>query len=242
MTRPFWTSICGRGSIASPTRALNSRPSTTPTSAGRASKVSPFFPPGISQQNYLLCRAASQLVYRFDGAPVNDSGLQLTTALCGTFIQGLDSDDQDVRRSEVRQSIDRIVRNDLVVGLEGRFGYNTWDDWGRLDSTSCVLLAIGGSPLASGVHYHAAAGWKWWSYDDGMIDNRNDLYAELKISGEVTNKFYVAGGLVYRIDTVRPGQTLRFRRSDGPQGGADRSVVERLYALHRGHPSDLHLG
>lgn len=168
----------------------------------------PFLLPGISQQNYLLYRAASQLVYRIDGAPVNDPGLQLTTALRGTFIQGFDSDDQDVRRGEVRQSIDHIVRNDLVVGVEGRFGYNTWDDWDHLDSTSFYLLATAGGQLGNGVHYHAAAGWEWWSYDDGMIDDRDDFYAEIKISGEVTNEFYIAGGLFYGIDTVSPGRTF----------------------------------
>ena len=166
----------------------------------------PYPLPGVNRQDYLLYRPVSQLVYRFDRAPVNDPGLQLTTALRGILIKGLDNDDRDVQRTEVRQSIDSIVRDDLVVGVEGRFGTNRWDDWDMLDSTSFHLLATGGGRLANGLQYHAAAGWEWWSYDDNMIGDRDDFYAELKISGEVTNKLYVAGGLTYGIDTVRPGR------------------------------------
>jgi hypothetical protein len=166
----------------------------------------PYPLPGVNRQDYLLYRPASQLVYRFDRAPVNDPGLQLTTTLRGILIKGLDNDDRDVQRTEVRQSIDSIVRDDLVVGVEGRFGTNRWDDWDMLDSTSFHLLATGGGRLANGLQYHAAAGWEWWSYDDNMIGDRDDFYAELKISGEVTNELYVAGGLTYGIDTVRPGR------------------------------------
>lgn len=169
----------------------------------------PYVLPGVNRQDYLLYRAASQLVYRFDGAPVNDPGLQLTTALRGTFLIGLDNDNEDFRRSEVRQSIDRISGGSSAVGavgLEGRFGYTSWDDWDELDSTSLYALATSSGKLANGIHYHAAAGWEWWNYDDGSIDNRDDFYAELKISGELTNELYIAGGLTYGIDTVRPDQ------------------------------------
>ena len=118
----------------------------------------------------------------------------------------MDNDDRDFRRFEVRQSVDKIFGSEFVAGLEGRFGTNTWDDWDMLDSTSYYLLATAGGRLANGIHYHAVAGWEWWSYDDGAIDDRDDFYAELKVSGELSEQFYVAGGLTYGIETVRPAR------------------------------------
>jgi hypothetical protein len=113
-------------------------------------------------------------------------------------------------------SIDYILSDSQSVGIEGRFGFNTWDDWDDLDSNSFYLLATAGGRLGNGIYYHAVAGWEWWTYDeDDFIDDRDDFYAELKISGEVTDQFYLAGGLTYGIDTVQPG---RYFESADPNG------------------------
>ena len=175
----------------------------------------PFLLPGIDRQNLILLRAASQLAYRFDRAPVNDPGLQLTTALRSTALLGLDNDDRDFKRFEVRQSVDRILSPNLAVGVEGRAGATSWDDWDKLDSNAYYLLATASGRLGNGLSYHAAAGWEWWTYDDSMIDTRDDFTAELKVSGEITEQFYLAGGFTYGIESVRPA---RFFDTANPMG------------------------
>ncbi len=169
----------------------------------------PYLLPGISRQDEILYRGVSQAVYRFDRAVVNDPGLQFTTALHGVRSKGLDHDDRDFGRTEVRQGVDYIVRDTQAFGLEGRVGFNSWEQWKNLDSNSYRLLATTGGRLANGIYYHAAAGWEWWAYDEeNIIDDRDDFYAEVKISGEVTDQFYVAGGLTYGIETVRPARNF----------------------------------
>jgi hypothetical protein len=93
---------------------------------------------------------------------------------------------------------------------------NTWDAWEDLDSDSFLLLVTAGGRIANGIFCHAVAGWEWWSYDeDRYFDDRDDFHAELKLSGELTEQFYLAGGLTYGIDTVRPG---RYVDSADPMG------------------------
>ena len=58
--------------------------------------------------------------------------------------------------------------------------------------------------------------------------------------GEGIDEFYVADGLFYGIDTVCRGQTFDTGDPMGLKAAADRGVGQRI--LHRGRPSDLHLG
>lgn len=180
----------------------------------------PFVLPGIDMQNFLLLRASSQLAYRFDRAPLSDPGWVLATALRPVAFIGLDNDDRDFQRFEARQSVARVLDPKLALGVEGRVGTNTWNDWDMLDSTSYYLLATASGRTAGGLSYQAAAGWEWWSYDETMIDERDDFYAEMKVSGELNERFYLAGGLTYGIDTVSPQRLFGSADPMGLRAGA----------------------
>lgn len=164
----------------------------------------PYVLPGVGEQDQLLYRTASQLIYRFDGEPVDQAGWQFTSALRGTLLFGVDLHDRDLWRKEARQSVDRIVSDRLAYGMEGRFGVTDWENMGTVDSTSYAALFTASGRVDTRTTYQATAGWEWWVYGDPAVNDRNNLRAEITFESVISEQFSLAGGLTYGVDTVLP--------------------------------------
>lgn len=164
----------------------------------------PYVLPGVGEQDQVLYRNASQLVYRFDRQPVDQAGWQFTSALRGTLMLGVDLHDRDFWRKEARQSVDHIVSDTLAYGMEGRFGVTDWENMGTVDSTSYAVLLTTSGRVGPRTTYQVSAGWEWWVYGDPAVNDRNNLRTEMTFETVLSEQFSLAGGLTYGVDTVLP--------------------------------------
>jgi hypothetical protein len=157
---------------------------------------------GIQDQNVQRLQSQIRGDYRFDGQPLGNNGWEYSTGLEQLGFWGDEFDYGDLSRLALVQTATYNLRPGLQVGGLVRWGCNQYGWYEDYDSESLDGALVVDGILSRRFDFRVETGIQHRSYDDKMIDDRDEFYFIGVLNGEVSNNFFLTGKLSNSIEDV----------------------------------------